>query len=391
MRHLATIREIASLRPIAGADRIEVAQVDGWECVVQKGEFHTGEHIVYIEVDSIVPERPEFEFLRDRKFRVRTIKLRGQVSQGLVLPLSILPNGTPAILGADVTDALGIKKYDPEAQQEAQLLTKQPQKPQSAIARFLMRFKWYRKLFMKPKRKGGFPDWIAKTDETRIQNLTTLFEMERNKGTKFSVTEKVDGQSATYYLRKVSKRKYEFGVCSRNIYLGTPDNSSYWTIARQLHIEDVLKHLVGDYETIVLQGEICPRVCRLCCCCGMQLHADGSLHIVQRADDGLCAEPNARRTGGQGDLLPAGAVHVRAAHRPSHVRRAVRTMPGMARRMRCLRRVGARCPGVSCCVPQPALTYTAGLGDRPPTLCYNAYKDFDIRAERLLGKRVKET
>lgn len=203
MRHLATIREIASLRPIAGADRIEVAQVDGWECVVQKGEFHTGEHIVYIEVDSIVPERPEFEFLRDRKFRVRTIKLRGQVSQGLVLPLSILPNGTPAILGADVTDALGIKKYDPEAQQEAQLLTKQPQKPQSAIARFLMRFKWYRKLFMKPK------------------------------------------------------RKYEFGVCSRNIYLGTPDNSSYWTIARQLHIEDVLKHLIGDYETIVLQGEIC--------------------------------------------------------------------------------------------------------------------------------------
>lgn len=109
MRHLATIREIASLRPIEGADRIEVAQVDGWECVVQKGEFHVGEHIVYIEVDSIVPERPEFEFLRDRKFRVRTIKLRGQVSQGLVLPLSILPNGTPAILGADVTDAWALR------------------------------------------------------------------------------------------------------------------------------------------------------------------------------------------------------------------------------------------------------------------------------------------
>ena len=110
---------------------------------------------------------------------------------------------------------------------------------------------------MKPKRKGGFPDWIVKTDETRIQNLTTLFEMERNKGTKFSVTEKVDGQSATYYLRKVSKRKYEFGVCSRNIYLGTPDNSSYWTIAKKYNIENVLRQLIGDYETIVLQGEIC--------------------------------------------------------------------------------------------------------------------------------------
>lgn len=90
MRHLATVREIATLRPITGADRIEVAQVDGWECVVQKGEFHVGDRTVYVEVDSVVPERPEFEFLRDRKFRVRTIKLRGQVSCGLVLPLSIL-------------------------------------------------------------------------------------------------------------------------------------------------------------------------------------------------------------------------------------------------------------------------------------------------------------
>ncbi len=256
MRQLATIREIASIRPIEGADRIEVAQIDGWECVVKRGEFHAGECIVYIEVDSIVPERPEFEFLRDRKFRVRTIKLRGQVSQGLVLPLSILPSGNYP-MGTDVTDVLGIKKYDPQAQQEALLMQKQPQKPKSKLGQFLMRFKWYRKLFMKPKRKGGFPEWIVKTDETRIQNLTTLFDIERNKGTKFSVTEKVDGQSGTYFLRRLSRRKYEFGVCSRNIRLGDPDNSSYWTIAKQLDIENVLRKLIGDYETIVLQGEIC--------------------------------------------------------------------------------------------------------------------------------------
>lgn len=257
MRQLASIREISDIRPIPGADRIVVAQVDGWECVVQKDEFHVGDRIVYVEVDSVVPERPEFEFLRDRKFRVRTIKLRGQVSQGLVLPLSILPDGAPTNLGADVTGALGITKYDPQAQQEAQLLTKQPQTPQNPIAKFLMRFKWYRKHFMKPKRKGGFPDWIVKTDETRIQNLTTLFDIESKKGTPFSVTEKVDGQSATYFLRKVSRRKYEFGVCSRNIRLGAPDNSSYWTIAKKYDIENVLKQLIGDYETIVLQGEIC--------------------------------------------------------------------------------------------------------------------------------------
>lgn len=256
MRQLATIRTVASTRPIQGADRIEVAQVDGWECVVKKGEFEVGQHIVYVEVDSVMPERPEFEFLRDRKFRVRTIKLRGQVSQGLVLPLDILPAGNYK-LGDDVTELLGVTKYDPEAQQEALLLAKQPETPANPIAKFLMRFKWYRRLFMKPKRKGGFPDWIVKTDETRIQNLTTLFDIESKKGTQFSVTEKVDGQSATYFLQKVSRRKYEFGVCSRNIRLGTPDNSSYWKIARKYDIENVLKKLVGEYQTIVLQGEIC--------------------------------------------------------------------------------------------------------------------------------------
>lgn len=179
MRKLASIREISAIHPIPGADRIEVAQVDGWECVVQKGEFQVGQHIVYVEVDSIVPEVPEFEFLRPRKFRVRTIKLRGQVSQGLVLPLSILPDGAPCDLGDDVTEVLHITKYDPEAQQEA------------------------------------------------------------------------------IYLHRLSKRKFEFGVCSRNIRLGEPDNSSYWTVAKKYDIENVLKSIIGMHQTVVLQGEIC--------------------------------------------------------------------------------------------------------------------------------------
>ncbi len=255
-RQLASIRRISDIRPIPGADRIVVAQVDGWECVVQKDEFHVDDLVVYVEVDSVVPERPEFEFLRNRKFRVRTIKLRGQVSQGLVLPLSILPPGNYAD-GMDVTDIMGITKYDPQAQQEAILLQRQPKMPQGRFAKFMMRFKWYRKLFMKPKRRGGFPDWITKTDETRIQNLPALFNIESRHGTEFSVTEKVDGQSATYYLRRLSKRRFEFGVCSRNIRLGTPDDSSYWTVARQYNMENVLKRLIGDHDTIVLQGEIC--------------------------------------------------------------------------------------------------------------------------------------
>lgn len=255
-RQLASVRRISGIRPIVGADRIVVAQVDGWECVVQKDEFHVGDRVVYIEVDSVVPERPEFEFLRDRKFRVRTIKLRGQVSQGLVLPLSILPPGNYAD-GTDVTEVLGVTKYDPQAQQEALLLQRQPKAPQNKFVKFMMRFKWYRKLFVKPKRKGGFPDWIAKTDETRIQNIPILFETESRCGTDFSVTEKVDGQSATYYLHRISKKRFEFGVCSRNIYLGTPNNSSYWIVAKKYDIENVLRQLIGDRDTVVLQGEIC--------------------------------------------------------------------------------------------------------------------------------------
>lgn len=253
MRKLATIRTITNIKPIDGADKIEVAIVDGWECVVKKNEFNIGDTIVYIEVDSIIPEKPEFEFLRDRKFRVRTIKLRKQVSQGLVLPMSILPKGKYK-LDDDVTDILGIKKHDPQAEQEMKLLTSKADKNKNPIIKFLLRFAWFRKKYIKPK-KGGFPSWIVKTDEERIQNKTAMFNIEKELGTEFTVTEKIDGQSGTYFLEKHGS-KYEFGVCSRNLRLTKPDNSSYWTIAKQFDIENVLKKLIGNANRIVLQGEI---------------------------------------------------------------------------------------------------------------------------------------
>ena len=253
-RKLASVRTVKEIKPIAGADSIEVAVVDGWEVVVKKSElFQVGDLVVYIEIDSIVPEREEFEFLRDRKFRVRTIKLRGQVSQGLVLPLSIAGKKNLKD-GDDVTELLGIKKYDPEGEKEQLLLQSKIQKQKSPFKKLMWRFAWFRKFYEKPK-KGGFPSWIVKTDEERIQNKVKMFEEERRLGTKFMVTEKIDGQSATYFLEKVG-RKYRFGVCSRNIFLKNPDSSSYWTIARQLNIENVLKSLIGKDNRIVLQGEI---------------------------------------------------------------------------------------------------------------------------------------
>jgi hypothetical protein len=252
-RKLASVRKISGIRAIPRADRLVVAQVDGRECVVPKDEFRVGDRIVYIETDSVVPERPEFEFLRPRNFMVRTIKLRGQVSQGLVLPMSVLPSGDYAD-GDDVTDVLGITKCDPQAQREA--LTGEAQ---NEFPWFMKRFKWCRRLFARQKRKSRFPSWISKTDEERIQNLPALFETESRKGTGFSVTEKMAGQSATYYLRRRGWGRFEFGVCSRNFLLSAPDNSSYWAVAKQYDIEGVLRKLIGRNGSVVMQGEICGR------------------------------------------------------------------------------------------------------------------------------------
>ena len=165
-RKLASIRVIKDIAPIENADSIEVATVDGWHCVVKKGEFHVGEHVIYCEVDSVMPHTdPRFEWLRPRGFRVRTIKLRGQVSQGLVLPLSYLGMADDEVhyIGQDVTERLGIVKYEP---------------PIPAQLRGTV--------------KGNFPtELLSKTDEERIQNLQEL--LTKYKGVRVSMTEKLDG------------------------------------------------------------------------------------------------------------------------------------------------------------------------------------------------------
>lgn len=256
-RKLASIQTIISLEPIAGADKIEKATVLGWELVTKKGEFKVGDKCVYIEIDSIVPDKPEFKFLRDRKFRVRTIKLRKQISQGLALPIDILPKGSYNI-DDDVTEILGIKKYDPQAEAEAKLVEEKMQRTNNKVLKFLSRYGWFRKIFFKPK-KAGFPNFISKTDETRLQNIPSILTKEKN--TEFIVTEKLDGQSGTFFLVKgkksfFGKQKYEFGVCSRNLLLPKENDSSYWTIARNLQIKKVLENLIGDEQFIALQGEI---------------------------------------------------------------------------------------------------------------------------------------
>lgn len=274
-RTLASIQKIISIEPIEGADKIEKLTVQGWHIVASKSENHkVGDLVVYIEIDSQCPNIPMFEFLKDRKYRVRTIKLRGQVSQGLVIPLRVIEENFKVNInkfkeGQDVTELLGITKYDPEAEKERKLAEQEMSKNKNPIHKFLMKYKWYREIYKKlnPNIKGGFPGWIKKTDETRVQSIPDIFyDIVSKNGKKdqvsFDITEKIDGQSATYFIKKTKKygfiNNYEFGVCSRNLRLKTPTNSSYWTIAKECNIETILKNLLKkeNANSIVLQGEI---------------------------------------------------------------------------------------------------------------------------------------
>jgi RNA ligase (TIGR02306 family) len=238
-RKLASIRLISDIQPIEGADKIELVIVDGWKVVVAKDVNHkVGDKVVYCEIDSFLPIEPEFEFLRktsfkkmidEEGFRLKTIKLRGQVSQGLIIPLddaiSVMKRRNGEVyremleIGMDVTELLGIQKYEQPIPAE-----------------------------LAGKVKGLFPSFLRKTDEERIQNLKEEFDEWKNSDNTFYVTEKLDGSSATFYINND-----EFGVCSRNLDLLETDNNSFWKVARELDLENKMREFGGNFS---LQGEL---------------------------------------------------------------------------------------------------------------------------------------
>lgn len=256
-RKLASIKTISELHPIPERDRIELAIVDGWQVIVQKGEYQIGSKTIFVEIDSILPEKPEFEFLRSKKFRIKTMKMRGTLSQGICFPLSLLPQDREYNLEDDVTEILGIKKFEAD---EDNIVTEsnKPQKFNHPIFKFLFKFKVIRNLLLPKKENKGFPDFITKTDETRIQNMPFVLQ---NKNIKFVEREKVDGQSGTFFLRRMKKtwawqkQCFDFGVCSRNMRLWNETSKSYWKVALKYNIKSVLKDLIGDNEFVAIQGE----------------------------------------------------------------------------------------------------------------------------------------
>ncbi|MFN8577798.1 MAG: RNA ligase (ATP) [Candidatus Sericytochromatia bacterium] len=228
MRNLATIQKIISIEPIENADSIEKVTVLGWNVVVKKNEFKLGELVVYIEIDSLLPELDIFEFLRNKKFIIKTVRLRGQISQGICFPLGILENFISSSEinnlkeGDEVTDIIGITKYEPPLP-----------------------------LNMGGNIKGLFPSFIPKTDETRAQVLPQIIE--RYTGTECFITEKVDGSSMTIYIKDG-----EFGVCSRNMEMTKDINNIFWATSEKLGLENKLKNLskILNIEDISVQGEL---------------------------------------------------------------------------------------------------------------------------------------
>lgn len=217
MRNLVSIQKIESLSPIEGKDRIELAKVLDWFVVVEK-RYKVGDLVVYAEIDSLFPEKPEFEFLRSCKFRIKTKKLGGYLSQGICFPLDILGNkSNDVVLGEDVTELIGVEKYEPKA-----------------------------KVNIECKSRGNFPSFIPKTDETRVQSIKSV--LQEYEGQEFFITEKLDGSSMTVYLKNGN-----FGVCSRNLDLQETEGNTFWNTAKEYKLKEKLEK-VG--KNIALQGEL---------------------------------------------------------------------------------------------------------------------------------------
>ena len=228
MRKLVTIQRVKNLIPIEGADFIELVEILGWRCVVKKGEFSASDLGVYFEVDSFLPVEDRYEFLRKscfrsndfmgEGFRIKTAKFKGNISQGLFLPLSVFPELNDLNVDDDATDLLRIKKWEmPEVESGAGI------------------------------ELGEKPYGIPTTDETRIQSMPDFCRI--LSGKPYYITTKVDGTSCTMYYKDGT-----FGVCGRNKELKDTDNCGYWKLA---HMYNVPEKLTSLGRNIALQGEYC--------------------------------------------------------------------------------------------------------------------------------------
>lgn len=275
-RALAYTARCGVIKPIEGADNIELMAVNGWNVIVKKGEFKEGDLCVYFEIDSKLPVREWSEFMLKKHYKVKTMKLNkfGVISQGLALPTNVFDITIPEEENIDLTEKLDvvysvdednkrkaeISKYDKMRQRHLDLFKK------NKLVKWLYKRMWGKRLlfiFLGKKRDTRtWPEWVSKTDEERCQNLPHLFPGDE---TEWIVTEKIDGTSTTFTMKRKG-RKIDFYVCSRNVCFDKPEKADrcyyesnvYLEMADKYNIEEILTEMLEDHddvEFITIQGE----------------------------------------------------------------------------------------------------------------------------------------
>ena len=288
-RELAYIVKIDEIRPIPNYDRVEHARVGGWWVIVKKDQFKVGDPAIYIEVDSRVPEEEPFMFLDKRHFKVKTLKMCGVVSQGLLMApedfgwkvrhneqdnmIYIINDKDSYILGDFLTETLKItyatdednKRKANSEDKYKKMAQRRPNIFKKPWARWMMKREWGRRVMFfffgkKKDKKNGWPAWVVKTDEERCQNMPWLFPGDPEE--EWIATEKIDGTSTTFTLRGKG-RKEEFYICSRNVVFDRPDKGCYYDtnvyveMAEKYDIYNIIKDIKEKFglDFITLQGE----------------------------------------------------------------------------------------------------------------------------------------
>ena len=290
-RELTYVVLIDGIEPIPGYDRVETAIVGGWHVIVQKGQFNIGDPAVYFEIDSKVPsDRECFAFLEKRKYKIKTLKMCKTISQGLLMHAEdfgwTLHNGLACIIDNEgkthsvtdesrfLTKKLGVTYAEeednarkaPSVDKYKKMAQRHPNIFKKPWARWLMKREWGRKLMFlffgkKKDKKNGWPSWVSKTDEERIENMPWILA---DKSATWIATEKIDGSSTTFTMRKGKFGKLEFYVCSRNVCFDSVDKpcyydtNIYWEMAQKYDMYNVLKaimELMPQLEWVTIQGE----------------------------------------------------------------------------------------------------------------------------------------
>lgn len=282
-RVLVSIKKIDKIEPLTlksgETARSVLAFIGGWKATVGANEFNVGDLVVFAEPDSIFPVEERWAFLERHKYRIKTqkygnlIRPNGEsvVSQGLILSMDVLPAGSTYKEGDDVTKVLGVT-HAPESDDDEFADNAEFGKDKAKVVRFkkwmpakmfnaLMRYEWFRKMAIPPKEPKGFVREVSKTDEERIQNCGNVV----NADTLWTLTEKVDGTSSTFRLKRkqvgffaklFGKDAFDFAVCTRNNRLNTPnDTSVQWVMAKKYKIYDALKKIIGNNDWVAIQGE----------------------------------------------------------------------------------------------------------------------------------------